>query len=201
MKKIIAALFAVLLIAVLAGCAGRQEPSPASTSGGTPATAAPALELSSPEGTEEPAPTSASKPQLTEAEIDKTAEFLYIYKRNITLFDFLADYTNLKALTIDNCTIPDGLALPAIKSLEILLVGECGPNSIELIKNNTQITELDLGANQLVNIDVLKDFHNLVRLTLMRNGISDLSALERLENLEDLCLLGGNRELTSLKPL
>jgi internalin A len=88
-----------------------------------------------------------------------------------------------------------------INSLEQLGVSDCGKNGVDIIKNNTQVTSLGFSGDQIINIDILKDFNNIVRLSLVQCDVSDLSALSELENLEELNLLDGNYRINSLKPL
>ncbi len=85
--------------------------------------------------------------------------------------------------------------------MERLQVNQCGSTAIEIVKNSTQVEALDLDYDDIEIIDVLKEFHNLVHLSLIGNNVSDLSALEGMKTLEELFLLDGNYNITSLKPL
>jgi len=58
----------------------------------------------------------------------------------------------------------------------------------QLVKESPDITQLDLGNNQISDISILKELTNLIKLDLGNNQISDISILKELINLNFLTL-------------
>lgn len=72
--------------------------------------------------------------------------------------------------------------------------------------NKTELLALELNysttkGEPINDISFLKDFHNLERIGLMGNKISDISVLSECENLRFLRLVDGLAKISTLKPL
>jgi hypothetical protein len=117
----------------------------------------------------------------------KVGEYLELSGETIDSLDFLSDYPELKSLSIIDCDIRDGLALPMIDTLTYLAIYD--PDAIYIASANTQL------AGMLVIGTVVS----------MREGeqtppLTDLSGLEAFASLETLvfeCPIQGSIEALS----
>jgi hypothetical protein len=143
--------------------------------------------------------------------LNETDSVLELKEQAIDSFDFLNDYPKLRVLTIINCDIAEGLALPKIESLYKLEIIDT--DVLELIKNNSQLsgslsigTYIQLTADDatptvppLKNLAGLETFTALEELSVLA-PVSDISALSNCANLRRLSLVY-SRSIDTLNPL
>lgn len=209
-NKTLLALAVLLLIAAAAEYAERFERAsassfrPAVTAAASPETEASGDAIPSATTTDPSQPSAPLTTPITvlaDSEVDRMAASIEVTGRTIVTLDVFAECPNLKELSFYRCTFADDAVLPAIETLESLSLTACGPMSVNVIKNNTQVKCLALSYNDLADIDILKNFHNLIYLSLLANQITDLSPLSGAEELTELNLLDGNAGIVTLKPL
>jgi hypothetical protein len=193
MNKLPAVIAVVIVFAVMtaSGCAGNT----------THTASPPAAETSAPIQTAEPPPDDSPSSEVpSPSDIIRSANGISVQDRSIMSFDFLGDMKDVKEISFQRCTFADGLVLPYIESLETMGFNGCNPEAAEIVKNNAQITQLNLGAG-MTELSILEDLPNLTILSLTANNIKDLGPVSACLNLETLYLNDGNYELTTLKPL
>ena len=93
----------------------------------------------------------------------------------------IANYKAIKNLEISSNPIKDFSPLQGLINLELLKAHDTQPNSLLPLKYLTNLTDLDLAASGIKDIDVFNgtQFHKLNRLVLSGNQIKDLAPLTR----------------------
>jgi Leucine-rich repeat (LRR) protein len=130
----------------------------------------------------------------------QTEMALTIYDKYLDSFELLDGYKNLTEITFDNCTFADDIALPHCDALLKAEIFNCAAPDVQILRNNTQITDLYLGGG-MSDISLLAQFTDLTYLQLTNNDVTDLSPLAGCLKLESLVLVDGNYRVNSLKPL
>ena len=134
-----------------------------------------------------------------------------LWLENITIdsFDFLLEYPNLRALTILNCDIAEGLVLPRIDTLRDLHIFDT--YALQLIQNNTHLPgRLEIGSSLLYVDEGVVDttFHNLIGIEhfanlsqlIIRAPVYDISPVSELHNLQTFSIWFSD-SVQSLTPL
>ena len=101
----------------------------------------------------------------------------------------LSSLTNLKILTLQNCSIEDISALSSLKKLETLNLNNNNiSGDLSALFSLINLKSLSLSRNRINDISHLSSLRNLRTLDLYTNQISDISALSPLVKLESLSL-------------
>lgn len=107
---------------------------------------------------------------------------------------------NLQAAILETLESPDGLILCArMHEMNLLTAREKEIQNLQGLQHAANLTNLDLGKNDIGDITPLADLTNLENLNLASNDISDITPLENLTALTNLYL--GNASITDITPL
>ena len=110
---------------------------------------------------------------------------------------------SIKKMTIENIEIKDFTGLEKFENINTLTItfSNCEKEAtLNIIKNMTNLTSLNLRGNELGNsISALGNLTNLKKLYLENNHISDITAIGNLTNLETLDL--ANNIIKDISPL
>lgn len=107
--------------------------------------------------------------------------------------------TNLTELWLSSNRITDITPLKELTNLKMLSLSRNDISDISPISQLTDLEELRLIGNHVSDITLLSDLINLEQLALRNNSISDISPLSDLNNLKWLCL--GYNQISDIEPL
>ena len=102
----------------------------------------------------------------------------------------LADYPNLKSLSLHVQAIPQVVGLEGMRQLQRLSMTECGLTSMHGIECCKRLTFLDLSMNQIAEMDanVLQHLGQLQTLWMNENLVTQIEGLAPLKKLTTLWL-------------
>ena len=102
----------------------------------------------------------------------------------------LADYPNLKSLSLHLQAIPQVVGLEGMRQLQRLSMTECGLTSMHGIECCKRLTFLDLSMNQIAEMDrdVLQHLGQLQTLWMNENLVTQIEGLAPLKKLTTLWL-------------
>ena len=112
---------------------------------------------------------------------------------------YIIKANSIIGLSLYEYSVKDISLLKDLTNLTQLNLSGNGLTDISALKNLKNLTQLHLWNNQLTDISALKNLTNLTHLDLSHSQITDISALKGLTNLTQLNL-GGNR-LTNISAL
>ncbi len=162
------------------------------------------------------------KPLIIEYNYDRSLEELHFTDMTIPSFDFLAEFKNLKFLSITSCAVPEGVTLPRLETLTGLsvchtegadafsLVKDCLPlpnlKSLSLVDSEEgfvlpRIDTLERLEISVPNVlEIIANNHHVLTLLLGDGtlGLQNLNGLERFKNMTYLSVLEDVRDISAL---
>lgn len=101
---------------------------------------------------------------------------------------YLKNRIGLNSLTLWDCGIDDSSLniINTLTGVSYLNIGANQIKNIEPLRAMTQITNLTIDSNQIENIDPIGDLVNLKQLFMKENYVTDISPLTKLNNLQSI---------------
>ena len=115
----------------------------------------------------------------------------------------LENFTNLKYLNLSGNEVQNLEKLKDVKSLETLIVRNCGLTNLNGVKDMTNLIQIDAAENSITNVEPLSNLTELNSVILSSNNIgNNLEPLNKLSKLSILSIDNNNiSDLSSLSNL
>ncbi len=134
--------------------------------------------------------------------VDKDKNITGLQIKNIKLDEIpeiIADFTNLKLLSIENTGVNNIKNLEKLVNLQALMLSHNQIEDISILQNFQFLRFLQLNNNAISNLKPLKKIKKLRKLNLNSNKISDITPLQSLRELVELQLF--NNQIQDISPL